>query len=72
MAIRVNKFNKLTEDRVDIKETFGKLTFIGYDGEVMETKEDGSYNDGAIKNYRYGVKSETLGDVFPVFFTTVN
>lgn len=67
MSIRVNKFNKLTEERVDIKKTFGKLTFIGYDGEVMETNEDdGSYN-GAIKNYRYGVKSEGLDDVFSVF-----
>ncbi|MBC1506334.1 DUF961 family protein [Listeria sp. FSL L7-1509] len=66
MAIRVNKFNKLTEERVDFKKSFGKLTFTGYDGEVMETNEDGTYN-GAVKNYRYGVKSEALADVFPVF-----
>ncbi|AVV06800.1 TPA: DUF961 family protein [Listeria monocytogenes] len=66
MAIRVNKFNKLTEERVDFKRSFGKLIFTGYDGEVMETNEDGTYN-GAVKNYRYGVKSEALGDVFPVF-----
>lgn len=65
MTIRINKQNPLTSDKIDVEKTFGKLLFLGEDGEQMEAVE-GEYT-GAIKAYRYGVKSEAQNDILNVF-----
>ncbi|EUJ26645.1 Bacterial protein of uncharacterised function (DUF961) [Listeria grayi] len=63
--IRVNKQNKLTSDNIDLEKTFGKLKFIGTDGQQMETA-DGEYT-GEVKARRYGVKSEAQDDILTIF-----
>lgn len=68
--IRINKQNKLTSENVDLQKTFGKLLFIGADGQQMETTEDGEYT-GEVKAYRYGVKSEAQGDILTVFLPSI-
>lgn len=63
--IRVNKQNKLTSDNIDLEKTFGKLKFIGADGQQMET-DNGEYT-GEVKARRYGVKSEAQDDILTIF-----
>lgn len=63
--IRVNKQNKLTSNNIDLEKTFGKLKFIGSDGQQMET-ENGEYT-GEVKARRYGLKCEAQDDILTVF-----
>ncbi|EUJ33131.1 hypothetical protein MFLO_04290 [Listeria floridensis FSL S10-1187] len=65
MAIKINKQNPLTEDRLDVQKTLGKLEFLGYEDDRLKT-EDGEYT-GEVDAVRAGVFSENLNDVLVVF-----